>query len=50
MILGHLGAYNFNLGDNIALYNIRNVFEKYQKILLGKTFISEIYGIKILII
>ena len=31
MKIGHLGAYNFNLGDNVAIYNIRKVFEKFNK-------------------
>lgn len=29
MKLGHIGSYNRNLGDNIALLNVRNEFNKY---------------------
>ena len=31
MRIGHLGAYNRNLGDNIAIFSVRNSFEKYIK-------------------
>ena len=29
--IGHLGSYDRNIGDNIALLNIRNEFEKQLK-------------------
>ena len=29
MKIGHIGAYNRNLGDNIALLNVRKEFDKY---------------------
>ena len=29
MKIGHIGAYDRNLGDNIALLNVRKEFDKY---------------------
>ena len=36
--IGHLGSYDRNIGDNIALLNIRNEFEKQLKSITWKSF------------